>query len=91
MLAHERGVNGTAFVKCWAFSPDGKLVATGSRCRDGSEGRIYVWDAATGTLAARFREGEKERGGLGNVKGLAFSMDGKTVLFDAGEFEIDGK
>jgi len=46
-LTHDRAeANATkSVITCWAFSPDGRLVATGSRCdnRDASEGESCVW------------------------------------------------
>jgi hypothetical protein len=52
---------------------------------DGSEGQICVWEVSTGRRVAEYKKG------LGNVQGLAFGEDGKTVLFKARAFELDGK
>ena len=94
-LRHDRAEANVAqsVITCWAFSPDGRLVATGSRCanRDGSEGQICVWETATGARVAEYRgsgKGKAER--LGNVTGLAFGADGKTIRFQAKGFELDG-
>jgi WD40 repeat protein len=84
-------------ITCWAFSPDGKFVATGSRCdnRDASEGQICVWEVATGVRVAEYhgsaqspnlQDGRR----LGNVYGVAFSEDGKSIRFGAGRFMLDG-
>lgn len=57
----------TKRVDCLAFSPDGKLLATGSRDKT-----LKLWDVASG----------KERVTLqnpGDVDSLAFSPDGKSV------------
>ncbi len=73
---------------CWSFSPDGKKVTTGSglflRSGDGNGtnvGRVQVWDSATGGLLATYE--------TGSVRGVAFSEDGKTVIYDAVPREIE--
>lgn len=64
-----------------AFSPDGKLVASGSPpwLEDNS---VHVWEAATGRLIRRF---EGHRSG---VFSLAFAPDGLTVASGAGDSTI---
>jgi WD40 repeat protein len=94
-LAHDQANRNVckSIITCWAFSPDGKFVATGSRCAlapDGSEGQICVWDVATGKRLAEYSVDERTRLHIGDVQGLAFSEDGKTILFRAKRFEIDG-
>jgi RNA polymerase sigma factor (sigma-70 family) len=51
-----------------AFSPDGKLLATG-----GQYGAVRLWDLATGRQIRVFN------GHAGWVQGLAFSADGRTL------------
>jgi RNA polymerase sigma factor (sigma-70 family) len=51
-----------------AFSPDGKLLATG-----GAEGSVRLWDAATGKVVADLK------GSQGRVSSLAFSANGKLL------------
>lgn len=50
---------------CWAFSPDGRLLASGSN-------GIAIWDVPTATLLARLAEPSW-------MVTLAFSPDGRTV------------
>ncbi len=79
-------------VHCWAFSPDGKLVATGAGCRHESgrnlfdnEGEIRVWEVATGKQVAMFN---KE---IGSVRALEFTKDSDAVRFEAARHEQSGK
>jgi len=53
-----------------AFSPDGKILATGVE-----DGTIKLWDASAGSLVRALRD----RHNLDAVTGLAFSPDGKTL------------
>jgi WD40 repeat protein/serine/threonine protein kinase len=55
-----------------AFSPDGRIVASGS---DDSEpdDTIKLWDPATGLLLKGWRTGE------GTISAVAFSLDGRTL------------
>jgi hypothetical protein len=39
---------------------------------------------------AEYRGGKGQQERLGNILGLAFDEDGKTILFWAGRFQIDG-
>ncbi len=73
---------------CWSFSPDGKLLVTGSgyfeRVHDGNSnnvGRVQLWDTATGKLLAKVE--------TGNVRSVAFSEDGNIVMYDASHREVE--
>jgi RNA polymerase sigma factor (sigma-70 family) len=58
-----------------AFSPDGKLLATG-----GWDHMVRLWDAATGKPVAALR------GHTQSITAVAFSPDGKTLLSSGGDF-----
>jgi len=51
-----------------AYRPDGHEIATGSR-----QGEVYTWDAASGTVLAKWD------GPTGMVRGLAYSPDGRML------------
>ena len=58
-----------------AFSPDGRLVLTGSRNLYGSENTPpQLWDASTGNLLRTFS------GVIGSVESAAISPNGQSVL-----------
>src|SRR5262249_52342060 len=67
-----------------AFSPDGKLLASGGEIRTDPkqlhlhESELRLWDVATG------KEVHKLEGHGSTVKGLAFSPDGKTLASACG-------
>jgi RNA polymerase sigma factor (sigma-70 family) len=58
-----------------AFSPDGKLMATGGYDNDQAGEFARLWDVATGKELRRFRHGKQSYG----IRSLAFSPDGKTL------------
>jgi WD40 repeat protein len=72
----------------WAFSPDGKLLATAfsgdTVCGGDSEGDVRVWEVATGKLVTA-----SKRGDIGYVRSLAFNPDNKTLVIDCEE--VSGK
>src|SRR5437762_2745228 len=55
-------------VSCVAFSPDGKLLASG-----GFDNLIRFWDPATG------KEVRRLEGDISDFAAIAFSPDGKTL------------
>src|SRR5262249_35417815 len=65
----------------WAFSPDGKLLATafsGDTVGGGDTmGDVRVWEVATGKLVA-----VPKRHDIGYVRSLAFKPDNKTLVID---------
>ncbi len=78
---------GSGGIACWAISPDGRLVATGSAYRthgsaDENKGTLWVWDAANGDRKGSHRSG--------SILWVAFRPDSKTVVFAAEAYEVDG-
>jgi WD40 repeat protein len=67
----------TIFALAFAFSPDGKLLASGETGRLGSDVPIRLWDVSSGKLLGRL-DGHQSA-----VHALAFLQDGK-VLVSAG-------
>jgi hypothetical protein len=63
----------------WAFSPDGRLVATASSEGEGEDtvGEVRVWEVATGRLVAVATDVRLD---LGRVHAIAFSEDSRVVL-----------
>jgi WD40 repeat protein len=66
-------------INAWAFSPDGKLLATASShtADEDSVGEVRVWEAATGKLLATATDARHD---LGWVWTLRFTPDSRTVL-----------
>ena len=83
-------------ITCWAFSRDGKNVATGAGIKrfndhgDIDVGDVSIWEVPTGKLIASFRKEEYGEEGVGIVKAVTFSKDGKTIVYEADRFEFDG-
>jgi acetyl esterase/lipase len=87
-LEHRQRRSGMQIVT-WAFSSDGKLLATASgerRHRDDTVGEVRVWEVPSGKLVIEINDAKAD---LGYVHAVAFSEDGKTVLVDCEE--ISGK
>ena len=66
-------VGHTARVRGIDFSPDGKLIATGSR-----DGTVRIWDAGSGKEAKKF--GIEKRGTPVEIHDLQFTADGKILI-----------
>jgi WD40 repeat protein len=64
-------------VYCVAFSPDGKLVASGDGEPEGKPGTVSVWNAQTGQTVFSYTA---PRGSEVMFTGVAFSPDGSRVL-----------
>src|SRR5205807_6549569 len=58
-----------------AFSPDGKLMATGGYANDKENYFARIWDVETGKELRRVVHGKQGSG----IASLAFSPDGKTL------------
>jgi WD40 repeat protein len=65
---------------CVAFSPDGRLLATGSG--DNGMGELKVWDARTGAEVQTLRRHTSW------VRGVAFSPDGRTLASASGDQSV---
>ena len=64
-------------VRSVAFSPDGKILATGGEIYE-----VSLWDTATGKEKLTFEQGES---GFSAVVSLRFSPDGKTLATGSGQ------
>jgi WD40 repeat protein len=66
------------FINSVAFSPDGKMMATGSR-----DNTVRLWDPRTGSLKRTLTEAT-----LGDQIGVGFLPDGRTVAGVTGELML---
>jgi RNA polymerase sigma factor (sigma-70 family) len=73
-------MSGASAVRALAFSPDGKLIASGGSGEQ--ESSVHLWEAVTGRLIRRF-EGHHSW-----VWAVAFAADGLTVASGAGDSTI---
>jgi hypothetical protein len=87
VLRHSQRRDGMR-LHAWAFSPDGRLLATASSEGEGEDtvGEVRVWEVVTGRLVAVATDAGYE---LGRIATVAFSEDGKAVLIHCED--ISGK
>jgi WD40 repeat protein len=71
---------GAGEVRCVALSPDGKTVAAGTRYET-----VFVWDLSKPKWGAVLRCND------GDVWGLAFTDDGKSLVSGGGEWKKSGE
>ena len=65
-------------VRCLAFAPDGKMLATGGGFSD-TPYEIKLWDVLTGTERATFH------GNQTGIQAMAFAPDGRTLATVSGD------
>jgi hypothetical protein len=87
VLGHSRRRPGIR-IHAWAFSGDGRLLATASSQGAGEDtvGEVRVWEVAGGRLLAVATDA---RYPLGRVHTVAFAPDGRTVVIHCDD--ISGK
>ena len=73
-MSHLKALQGhTDRVNSVCFSPDGKMIATGSGFIGDADNTIRLWNAATGKRLRTLR------GHMRSVNSICFSPDGKTL------------
>ena len=70
-------------IRCVAFSPDGKLIATGGSRLHGHPDTLRIWDADTGRQMRAIRAHGNQ-----SVDDLAFSPDGRRIVTAAEERSV---